>query len=210
MLRALASLLLALAAWPSAARAAVVYDTYPLGQGDTSIILGQFNERDFQLAYPFEIEAGTGNVPLESITVRLRHSPDPLAAPGDYTLRLREDDGGQPGAVLESWTYTDVVANATDLTFESVTHPPLLEGSTYWLNLKIEAGTGMGLWLAAEPTSVDLLYAETGILDPTWLTPAEPFLIGLATVEVPEPAHAWLVAAGAAVLVPFRRRRRGA
>jgi PEP-CTERM motif len=33
-------------------------------------------------------------------------------------------------------------------------------------------------------------------------------LIGLATVEVPEPGQSWLVAAGAAVLALFRRRRR--
>jgi hypothetical protein len=207
LLHALAVLLFALACWPSAARAATVYDTFALGQGGIDAIIGQFNGKDFQLAYSFEISVATGNVPLESITVRLRHSPDPAAEEGDFTLRVREDDAGQPGAVLEAWTYTDVLTSQTNVQFDSVTQPVLLAGSTYWLTMGIEAGTGLGLWMAAEPKSVDLLYAETGVLDPTWLPPAQPYLIGLATVEVPEPAHAWLVVAGAGVLARFRRRR---
>lgn len=206
LLRPVALLLLALTAGASAARAAVVYDTYGLGIGGNSAIVGQFNSRDFQWAYPFDIPAGTGNVPLESITVRLRHSPDPLAQPGDFTLRLREDADGVPGDVLESWTFTNVLASATDIEFVSVLTPALLEGGTYWINMKVEEGTGFGLWLCAEPESPDVLTAETGVLDPTWAPPVTP-LLALATVEVPEPAHALLVVAGALVLAPFRRRR---
>jgi hypothetical protein len=207
LLRPATLLLLALTAGGSAARAAVVYDTYGLGIGGNSAIVGQFNSRDFQWAYPFDIEAGTGNVPLESITVRLRHSPDPLAQPGDFTLRLREDDAGLPGDVLESWTFPNVLADATDVQFVSVTTPVLLEGSTYWLNMKVEEGTGFGLWLCAEPESEDVLTAETGVLNPTWVPPVTP-LLALATVEVPEPSHALLAVAGVLVLAPFRRRTR--
>lgn len=205
-LHALAALLLALAP-SSVARAITVYDSYALGVGNTQAIVGQFNDQDFQVAYPFDIEPGTGNVELETITVRLRHSPDPSKDKGDFTVQLRSDDGGEPGDVLESWTLTTILNAETDVDFVSVLQPILTEGSTYWLNVKCEAGTGIGLWPAAVPTTLDVRFALTGALDPVWMTPDTPYLIGLATVEVPEPGHAWLALAGAAVLAPFRRRR---
>jgi hypothetical protein len=202
-LHTLAAALLALTA-PSAARALVVYDTYPLGTGGQQIIVGQFNNKDFQVAYPFEVETAA---PLSLVTLRLRHSPsDPLPERGDYTVQVRADDGGEPGAVLESWTTTTVFSNVTDVEFASVVEPVLAPG-IYWLNVKCEAGTGSGLWYSAAPVTNEARYAETGALDPVWLTPATPYLLGLATVEVPEPSHAVLALAGAAVLAPFRRRR---
>jgi len=204
---ALAALLFALVCCPSTARALVVYDTFALGQGAVDVIVGQFNSKDLQYAYPFDMPLDSGNRPLETITVRLRHSPGAGTPAGDYTLRLRADDNGAPGAVLEEWTLTANLPDETNVPFASVTQPLLLQGATYWLNLKIEAGTGVGLWMAAIPKSLDLLYAETGVLDPTWLAPVDPFLVGLATVVVPEPDSLWLGAAGAAALVSLRRQR---
>jgi hypothetical protein len=203
-LNALAALLFALVCCPSTTRALVVYDTFALGGGDPDIILGQTNGKDLQIAYPFDMPPDSGNTPLETITVRLRN---PAGSQGDFTLRLRADDNGTPGAVLEEWTFTANLAAETDVQFDSVAHPVLLEGATYWLNLKIDAGTGVGWWMATIPTSVDLLYAETGVLDPTWLAPGAPYLVGLATVVVPEPDQLWLGAAGAAALASLRRQR---
>ena len=209
LLHALAALVLALALAPSAALASTtVYDTFALADGDTDAIVGQFNNNDIQLAYSFVVPPGTGTAPLETVTVRIRHSPDPTLGKGDFTVLLREDDGGQPGAVLESWTFTGLVPSETNVQFDSVAQPFLTEGSTYWLNMKIEAGTGAGLWIAAEPRTTDVLAALTGGLNPVWVTPAVfPYLTGFASVVVPEPAHVCLLLAGAAVLAPFRRRR---
>ena len=205
-LHALAALLLA-ASYPSAAGALVVYDTYALGAGQNQVIVGQFNNKDFQYAYPFDTGAVMVST-LESVTVRLRHSPDPSAPKGDFTVEVREDDGGEPGNVLESWTITGNLTTETDVVFDSVALPTLNGGSAYWLNMKTAAGTGFGLWAAADPLTQDMLFAETGALNPVWMPPVNPFLIGLAMIEVPEPAHALLVLAGAAVLAPFRRTRR--
>jgi hypothetical protein len=201
---ALAGLLFALVCCPSTARALVVYDTFATGQGSIDIIAGQYNGKDLQYAYPFDMPLDSGNVPLETITVRLRN---PVGTHGDFTLRLRADDNGVPGAVLEEWTSTADLPDETNVQFDSVALPVLLQGATYWLNLKIEAGTGEGWWMATIPESVNFLYAETGVLDPTWLVPGSPYLVGLATVVVPEPDSFWLGAAGAAALVSLRRQR---
>ena len=202
--KAFAALLFALVCCPSTVRALVVHDTFATGDGDTDIIIGQVNALDLQLAYPFDMPLDSGDRPLETITVRLRN---PGGTHGDFTLRLREDAGGTPGAVLEEWTLTTDLSVETNVQFDSVAQPLLLQGATYWLNLKIEAGTGTGWWMATIPESLDLVYAQTGDLDPTWLAPASPYLVGLATVVVPEPDSAWLGAAGAAALVSLRRQR---
>jgi hypothetical protein len=149
----------------------------------------------------------SGDRPLDTITLRLRHSPAPGAIRGDFTLRLREDDGGAPGAVIEEWTITDELLTETNVTFDSLAQPLLLQGASYWLNLKVEAGTGTGSWIATIPESTDFLFAHTGALDPTWLVPVQPFLVGLATVVVPEPASLSLGAAAAAALLCLRRQR---
>ncbi len=204
-LDALAALFFALVCCPSAAQALVVYDTFATGQGDPDIQIGQITGQDLQIAYPFDMPLDSGAYPLETITVRLRN---PGGTHGDFRLRLREDAGGTPGAVLEEWTFTTDLPSETDVTFDSLTQPLLLQGATYWLNLKIEAGTGEGWWMATIPRSSDSLYATTGALDPTWLVPAAiPYPVGLATVVVPEPDQLWLGAAGAAALVSLRRQR---
>jgi hypothetical protein len=207
LLHALAVLVLALAAAPAlAGTSQVVYDTFDLPDGDTDAIIGQFNDNDLQLAYPFVVPTAV-NALLETVTLRLRHSPDPNVAKGDFIVRLREDDGGEPGAVLEEWTHTTVLNSETNVEFASVAQPVLHGDQTYWLNVLIAANTGVGLWIAAEPRTEDLLFAVTGGLDPAWQAPADPFLIGFASVVVPEPAQLSLALVGALVLAPFGRRR---
>jgi hypothetical protein len=204
LLHAVAALVLLLAVAPTPARAATVYETYSLPDGPTDAIIGQFNNRDLQLAYPFEVPAGI-RAPLDFVKLRLRHA-DPTHGIGDVTVRLRADDGGEPGAVLESWTHTQQLPFETDVQFDSLLQPPLLEGATYWLNVKVEPGTGECYWMATNETTPDMLFAFTGGLNPVWQEPANPYLLTFAQVEVPEPAHALLVLAGAAVLAPLRRR----
>jgi hypothetical protein len=207
LLHALAALVLALAAAPAlAGTSQVVYDTFDLPDGDTDAIIGQFNDNDLQLAYPFVVPEGV-NAPLESVTLRLRHSPDPAVGKGDFIVRLREDDAGEPGAVLEEWTFTTVINSETDVDFPSAELTILHENQTYWLNVLIAAKSGVGLWIAAQPRTQDLLFAVTGGLDPAWQVPPDPFLIGFASVVVPEPAQLSLALVGALVLAPLGRRR---
>ena len=109
--------------------------------------------------------------------------------------------------MLESWTITNNLPSQTDVEFVSVVIPVLTEGSTYWLNLKTEADTGFGLWEAADEMTTDVLFAETGAENPVWLSPPNPFLIGLATIEVPEPATRGSSPRGSGALALPRRRR---
>jgi hypothetical protein len=208
LLHALAALALALSAAPALAgtESQVVYDTFDLNDGDTDAIIGQFQANDLQLAYPFVPQKGVRAL-LETVTLRLRHSPDPVVMKGDFIVRLREDDGGEPGPVLEEWTFTDVLNAETNVEFVSVAQPVIEGEQTYWLNVLIAPATGQGLWISAQPRTRDLLFANTGGLDPVWQEPPNPFLIGFASVVVPEPAQLCLALVGALVLAPFGRRR---
>jgi hypothetical protein len=141
-LNTLAALLFALVCCPSATRALVVYDTFALGESPYLYVpLGEIAGNDVQYAYPFDMPIDSGNLPLETITLRLMDSSVLADPKGDFTLLLREDDGGTPGAVLEEWTITGDLPTLTNVTFDSVTQPLLLEAATYWLNLKMEGGT---------------------------------------------------------------------
>jgi hypothetical protein len=208
MLRPALALLAIAVLSAGSSHAVTVYDTYPLGPGADDILVGQFMGDDLQYAVPFEVPLDAGDFALAVITLTLQHSPDPMVSMGDFTLRLREDAGGEPGAVLESWTHTDPV-NVTDVDFVSVQAPELLAGETYWLNLKVEASTGRGIWNAANATGMDFLFATSGVLNPNWMTPTMNFPIGLARVEtVPEPGQLLMLATGGALLAAVGRRRR--
>lgn|GEM_PF-5945480 len=206
-LRALVLLVPWLLLAPLAALAVPAYDTYALGDGEVDGLIGQVPAGgDIQVAFPFEVPAATSG-PLDFIRLRLRHSPDLSLGKGDFILRLREDDGGEPGEILETWVFLNVVNAETDVTFPSDAEPVLLAGETYWLNLLIAPESGAGLWIGAAQSTTDMLFADTGAENPVWMPPVVSFPIGLALVELPEPGHAWLALAGAAVLLPFGRRR---
>lgn len=195
---------------PAPASAVVVYDTFALGTSGASVLLGQINAFDLQYAYPFVVSGG--NYPLESITLGLYRDNDVGTNDGgDYALLLRADDGGLPGDVLEEWTLVNdlPMLMVSERTFVSLDTPTLLNGQTYWVNLRTEPGTGSGSWFGSNGSSPDLVFAQTGALDPTWLQPQPSFdILPLMTVEGPEPSQVLLAAVGALVLSSLARRRR--
>jgi hypothetical protein len=196
---------LALPAAPAAA--VVVYDTYAFGKGTPSRLVGVPLDlkRNVQYADPFVV-SGTF-LQLESITLGLRHGAGQI---GDFQVFLRADDAGEPGTVLEEWVITDQFNVDTDVLLESVVHPPLDDGATYWINVKILDGENRGSWLVSTQESDDWLFSLGGGLNPPWQPPPEIQPLGLVTVEAPEPAQALLLVVGAALLAAPLRRRAGA
>ena len=206
--RSLSLLALALVLAPPAAPAAavVVYDTYAAGQGTPARLVGEPLDivRNLQYADPFVV-SGTF-LQLESITLGLRHG---AGATGDFRVLLRDDDAGKPGTVLEEWVITDQFNDDTDVLLDSVTHPALSDGATYWINVKIVNGENRGSWLVSNQESDDWLFHTGGALNPPWQSPPDLQPLGLATVEAPEPGQALLLAVGALLLAAPLRRRSG-
>jgi hypothetical protein len=197
--RALRFLLLLGALGPAPASAVVVYETYSLGNDNMSALLNPV-----QYAYPFDVSGG--NFPLEMITLSLFANTSPGPA---FILRLRDDDAGEPGNILEEWDFQGLpMTVVTDVEFVSVVTPTLLDGQRYWVNLTVESGIG-GSWRGTGTETADMKFAQTLGPNPVWLDPNPDFVLPRMMVEAPEPGQALLAAAGALVLsVASRARRR--
>jgi hypothetical protein len=134
----------------------------------------------------------------------------------DYTVQILSDNGGKPGTVLDS-----IDELGQTLAFDgsefvpASTHPLLIAGQTYWLNVFEKPSTDMYtiLWRLNETgdpgtpqvssdfgqtwtNSVDL-FAHTE-------TPGAFEIVGTA-VSTPEPSSALLLAAGLVLAVIFWR-----
>ena len=193
---------------PLAAGAEVIYDTYPFGlSSGPDRLIGAANHS--QYADPFQVPAG-GRRLLERITVRLRTRL--LAGPEtDVAVRLRVDDAGEPGVVLEEWVVPRGNTTPSDYVLESVAEPVLEEGSVYWINIANADTSGSASWITAETNSLDWLFANSPSLFPAWQDPGPGGALtghGFAQVEVPEPGAGPLLALGGALLAPLARLRR--
>ena len=203
LLRRLFVVAVALALPAAPAAGVAVYDTYAAGKGAPSRLVGKplDVDRNLQYADPFVV-SGTALL-LESITIGLRHGAGQI---GDFEILLREDDAGEPGAVVEQWTVTDQFNVDTDVELPSVTNAPLADGATYWINVRIVGTEERGSWLVSVQESDEWLFSLEGGLNPPWGPPPEVQPLGLVTVEAPEPAQALLLAVGAGLLAGRLRR----
>jgi hypothetical protein len=130
---------------------------------------------------------------------------------------VAEDSSGTPGAALE--TFSSIAAPTTGsnfigtiLTADSVTHPSLVAGTAYWLELQPHDPTtsGIGGWNSSSPS----VFGNTaGRHDPngSWLGVIQPqpaFEIRGTATAAPEPASLTLAGIGVAGLLGYAGRRR--
>jgi len=187
---ALATLL----AGPAIAQERPVYDTYIFGdeQPDRLVGTGQGLLNSLQYADPFVMTGGDGR--LARLTVRLKTRQTGFEGT-DVLVQLREDTAGFPGPVLESWVVANDTEDFTDFPLESLLDPLLFDGATYWVNVAAAEDAGFGAWAVAETNTLDWLFAFSRNEDPVWMEPAQNWALddlGMALVEVPEPAPAAL------------------
>ncbi len=194
--------------FPARAPAEVIYDTFQFGEDPVDAApIGVSPPFVLQIAYPFDV---TVDHRLESITLSLWTDPDGTSENADFLLRLREDDAGLPGNVLEEWTLLNTFGPGQTVVHEfvSVDTPLLLDGQRYWVNLGALDDMGFAAWNGSLANTTDFVSAREGGLNPPWLSFTTPYMLALVTIEAPEPGQTLLLAAGAAVLAAGALRRR--
>jgi PEP-CTERM motif len=127
---------------------------------------------------------------------------------GTGKVQLCSDFSGAPGTLLESWTtssHSDIGGSLE--TLDSIIHPQLTAGSSYWLLLTDAPGSDLGgAWFFAETNA-------PGIVNTIYSVEGEPYgyaqlIRGYRTRVsgvVPEPATLALLAAGGVAMVIRRR-----
>lgn len=125
-------------------------------------------------------------------------------------FHLRADESGQPGAILETFSFSGVAGSSGGevLCGTSTVRPVVFVGTDYWLTA---SGPGapdswMG-WFFADPhyPAVRALSSDGGPWEVTSSEKAAAFRV----VGVPEPSTLVLLLSGSLGLLTVRRRRRG-
>jgi hypothetical protein len=128
-----------------------------------------------------------------------------ISGTNSVELTLNADNAGSPGAVLQTWTLTNLPTFGTCCTLETVTpNSPitLMSGTQYWLIASVVAAN----------TSDGFNWNNTGATGPhAESDKGQPFVVSTATIgafdvlsAVPEPSSFVLVAAGWAVCISRR------
>jgi len=174
-----------------AANAQVAYNNF--GSGDSFDPVGNWSvDSNQSLMMPF-ISATTGNVSLVTVALFIN---------ANYTASLELDNNGSnPGTVLESWTFSGTGA-AQALTGDG--SASLVAGDNYWLEIDPATANDQGAWnrnsIGATGT---FLFSSGGIWYPDTDTLS---VFRVETVAAPEPFT--LSALGVGLLALARRRRR--
>lgn len=153
---------------------------------------------------------------LDSIELAVRHIAECCVPVGPDLLQvsLMTDASGQPGSVIESWTFTNQTSiEPRILVGTSTTHAVLDPGTLYWLVASTPDGESWIGWLKSSPT---VLGTHGRNLDSSgWeiytnITQGA-FRINATPVEVPPepvpvPGAAFLAGIGMALVGYIRRR----
>lgn len=124
-----------------------------------------------------------------------------------YVISLSVDNGGQPGALLESWT-TTLPGSGVVTSLTSVVNPLLDSSTTYWLTLEAGAPNAFGGWAFNDQGDTGhFLQSSSG---GAWVAQggtAPVYRINGAGASAPEPGSVALLGLGIAAAGVARWRR---
>lgn len=200
-----AAAVLALMLATTAAQADVLIDNLDQPVNDPAPL-----HNNFWYAQSFLTPAG-GPLRLDLVTVRVGMM---FGAP-DIVAQVRADNGASPGMALTGLTYGAFSAGA--MQNEALTPIDvvlLAPETTYWLLLGVNGAGGFdwdyALGNAAAGSGSFFEYTYTEDQGATWIGfgTEDPLMmrVDVTPMPVPEPASAWLMAAGLAVALGARRR----
>jgi hypothetical protein len=198
--------------WASAGvgRADVVYDSFGGGTGYSSSSWNDVAGPSAAIANPRS--PAFPFTPASSFNFTLAELPlEHELGINHYTVSLRADQAGLPGAVLESFDLTNLPSYSspglTDVI--SASHPLLVAGQKYWLAAMPVSSTAMGLWAMRSP-AVGGNKALTPDLGQTWTLNEFGFQtmspMRIEGTPAPEPAGLAVLAVGGLLMGRWRRR----
>ncbi len=133
-----------------------------------------------------------------------------ISGANSFTVTLNTDSGGLPGAILESFTLTDVPTLGTSFPPEvltSVVQPTLTAGTNYWINIS-PSDLNSDTWGAWNFNSIGVtgLIAQNGISFGVQTLSA--FAVNVSAVPEPSSLALGLLGAAGALGLGARRVRR--
>lgn len=130
---------------------------------------------------------------------------------GFITMHLMSDNNGLPGSIIESFTFDTIFGGPFSLIFtmNSVTHPLLEGGQTYWLATEAPPGPDYLLaWCMSTTTNGN--FGVSHDQNQSWLNDNSNNPLGAFDINgtsVPAPSATTLVILGAVSLLGFRAIR---
>jgi len=156
----------------------------------------------YLLSYSF---TPTGNFQLDSLGAIV----STLSGGGDPTLSyfLYADSGGEPGAVLESWTGVTVPSTVTLETVVATSDIILAAGQQYWFGVTTDISTDSAVWWInpAGDTSTACDTVNAGPFDCSTINATAAFQI--SGTAVPEPGALSMLCAGLLGCLGLAQRR---
>lgn len=189
-----------------AAHGAIIYTDYPKFTGNSYTVYGSGSETFKQSIAGVFVPAATSTFTSAELGLFLNGNN---VNSNNFTVSLNADNSGVPGAAIE--TFSNVVVplnNSTDLTLNSVLHPTLTAGTSYWLVAIAGNSATQGLWSFASSSTPMGTVGSSDDGGASWVASTGQTLpVFQINGVVPEPASLSLLAL-ATFSFSFRRRRR--
>ena len=192
------------------AEGVVAYSTLGPGDsytGNSGYTLGIFAGKDFSAAEAF---SPSSTITFDDVDLAAGW----ISGNNSLIVQLRDDGGGLPGAVLESFTFTNIPewpqGGSGDLLIgDSLLHPELVAGAQYWVAVLPGATYTSGVWDFSGPPIMNATLCGSTDGGSTWyrLSNTQQPAFRIDGSAVPEPSTFALLGVGAVCLVGYGWRR---
>jgi len=123
-----------------------------------------------------------------------------------FKIVIARSNASVPGSALETLFITGVPTSAAVITVNSIAHPILNSGTTYWLELLANGSSPVGWFETSPPVTGPVQDVFTSNGGQTWQALGSTLLA--FAVETPEPSSLVLILSGIATAAVLRRVKR--